>query len=64
MNADIRFGVFIGVVGVVAIMVFFSIGMSIRESKTQSAINLCGHTLECYEKVVFGDNKQLTPKGD
>ena len=46
-------GVLLGIVMVIILEWVIYIGGNLREADIRDDINLCGHTLECCEKVIF-----------
>jgi len=53
MNTDIAVGAFSGFLIIIVVIGFVTLGMNLKKAKIRENINLCGHTIECYERVVF-----------
>jgi len=59
MNFDVALGILYGVLAIIVAFAFVHLGSNLNKAKIKSNINLCGHTIECYERVVFdGEGKK------
>ena len=53
MFTDFEGGMATAALAILIFAAIFAFGYSIQAGIIRNDINLCGHTLECYEKVVF-----------
>lgn len=58
MDNSVGFGAVMALAILIVLLVFTRVGMKAQRSITKTDIELCGHTLECYEKVVFPPKRE------